>query len=42
MKYRHWRTGHPDHIIATGRPSIITFFMSTEGTVFDPFFFHNI
>jgi hypothetical protein len=24
------------------RPSIITFFMSTEGTFFDPFFFHNI
>jgi hypothetical protein len=42
MKCRHWRTGHLDHIIATGRPSIIVFFMSTEGTLSDPFFLHNI
>jgi hypothetical protein len=42
MKCRHWRTGHPDHIIANGRLSIIAFFMSTEGMFFDPFFFHNI
>jgi hypothetical protein len=42
MKCRHWRTSHPDHIIATDCPTIIAFFMSTEGTFFDPFFFHNI
>jgi hypothetical protein len=42
MKCWHWRMSHPDHIIATGCPSIIDFFMSTEGTFFDPFFFHNI
>jgi hypothetical protein len=42
MKCGHWRTSHPNHVIATGRPSIIAFFMSTEGTFSDPFFFHNI